>query len=55
MYAEKYARLLFEQELHDRLLNEVLAAPSEAHGLTLQNEYAKKEANRLLIDGKDYF
>ncbi|MFT7559607.1 MAG: hypothetical protein ACI93R_001519 [Flavobacteriales bacterium] len=54
-YAEKYARLMFEQELHDQLLNEVLAAPSDVHGLTLQNEYAKQEARRLLADGKDYF
>ena len=26
LYAEKYARLVFDPELHDRLLNEVLAA-----------------------------
>lgn len=55
MYAEMYARLMFDRELHDRLLNEVLAAPSEAHGLTLQNEYAKKEAQRLLAGSNDYF
>jgi hypothetical protein len=55
MYAEKYARLMFEQELHDQLLNEVLVAPSKAHGLTLQNEFAKKEAQRLLSDSADYF
>jgi len=55
LYAEKYARLVFNKELHNRLLNEVLASPSEVHGLTLQNEYAKQEAKRLLAEGKDYF
>ncbi|MCF6300751.1 MAG: TRAP transporter TatT component family protein [Proteobacteria bacterium] len=55
LYAEKYARLMFEQELHDRLLNEVLATKSAAHGLTLQNEYAKVQAQILLDDSADYF
>ncbi|BCE03331.1 TRAP transporter TatT component family protein [Marinicellulosiphila megalodicopiae] len=55
MYAEGYGRLMFEQELHDRLLNEVLEADSNFHGLTLQNEYAKKEAKRLLDGSYDYF
>jgi len=55
IYAEKYARLVFNEELHNRLLNEVIASPSEVQGLTLQNEYAKQEAKRLLADGEDYF
>ena len=29
-YARRYARLVFDQELHDRLLTEVLNAPVEA-------------------------
>lgn len=55
LYAEKYARLTFDQALHDRLLNEVLEADSDVHGLTLQNEYAKREAERLLASSADYF
>ena len=55
LYAEKYARLVFDQALHDKLLNEVLASDSQVHGLTLQNEYAKTEATRLLAEGAEYF
>ena len=55
LYAESFAKLMFEQELHDRLLNEVLEADSNYHGLTLQNEYAKTEARRLLLEGEEYF
>jgi hypothetical protein len=55
LYAQYYARLLFEQELHDRLLNEVLQADSNAGDLTLQNQIAKQRAQALLESGKDYF
>lgn len=54
-YARGYARLLYEQELHDRLLEEVLAAETEAPGLTLTNTLAKRDARELLESGKDYF
>lgn len=55
LYAEKYARLLFDRELHDSLLNEVLAADPDVHGLTLQNTYAQQQAEALLADADDYF
>jgi tetratricopeptide (TPR) repeat protein len=55
LYAERYARLVFDRELHDRLLEEVLAAEPEEHGLTLQNIYAQKEARRLLDSADEYF
>ncbi|MCK0155127.1 TRAP transporter TatT component family protein [Alcanivorax sp. S6407] len=55
LYAEKYARLVFDRELHDRLLNEVLAADPDVHGLTLQNTYAQQEAEALLADADEYF
>ena len=55
LYAERYARLAFDQELHDQLLQEVLAADPEMHGLTLQNTYAQKEARRLLASSAEYF
>ena len=54
-YARGYARLLYEQELHDRLLEEVLASETEAPGLTLTNTLAKRDARELLASGKDYF
>ncbi len=55
LYAEYYARLLFDQELHDRLLHEVLAAKPDAPGLTLSNVLAQRRAQQLLESGKDYF
>jgi hypothetical protein len=54
-YARRYARMMFEQDLHDRLLTEVLAAPVEAEGLTLFNVLAKEEAERLLATSGEYF
>lgn len=55
LYAEHYARLVFNRELHDRLLNEVLAAEVHAPGYTLTNTLAKEQARQLLASGKDYF
>ena len=55
LYAQFYTRLIFDQELHDKLLNEVLAAPLEAPDLTLSNQIAKTRAQALLESGKDYF
>ncbi len=55
LYAQFYARLVFDQALHDRLLNEVLAADPVAPKLTLVNTLAKGKAKALLESGKDYF
>ena len=55
LYAEYYARLMFDQELHDRLLHEVIDSPPDAPGLTLGNVLAQKRAAELLVSGKDYF
>ena len=54
-YAERYARLVFDQELHDKLLTEVLNAEVRAHRLTLVNTLAKIKAKELLASGKEYF
>ena len=54
-YARRYARLVFDQELHDRLLTEVLNTPVEAPGFTLFNVLAKQEAQTLLATSKEYF
>jgi hypothetical protein len=55
LYAQYYARLVFDQELHDRLLNEVISAAPEAPQLTLMNVLAQQRAKTLLASGKDYF
>lgn len=54
-YARGYARLLYERELHDRLLEEVLAADPEVPGYTLTNVLAQREAERLLASADEYF
>ncbi len=55
LYAQHYARLVFDRELHDRLLEEVIAADPHAPGLTLINVLAQQRARRLLASGEDYF
>lgn len=54
-YARHYARLVFDRELHDRLLREVIAATAAEPGLTLSNIYAQEEARTLLADSNEYF
>jgi hypothetical protein len=54
-YARRYGRMMFDQELHDRLLDEVIAAPAEAPGRTLLNVLAKRDAAVLLASSADYF
>ncbi|MCY3730715.1 MAG: TRAP transporter TatT component family protein, partial [Rhodospirillaceae bacterium] len=54
-YARRYARMMFDQELHDRLLTEVLEAPAEAPGRTLFNVLAKQDAEELLESSQEYF
>ena len=55
IYAEKYARLMFDQELHDKLLNDVLKSEPRSRGFTLTNMLAHEQAKELLASGKDYF
>ncbi len=52
-YARFYARLVFDQTLHDRLLHEVIAANPVSPGLTLSNTLAQQQAKRLLEE--EYF
>ena len=54
-YARGYAKLLYERELHDRLLNEVMAADPYQDGYTLSNVLAKEQAEALLAEADDYF
>ncbi len=55
IYAEKYARLVFDQALHDRLLREVLETEPRIPGFTLTNMLAQQQARKLLAGSKDYF
>lgn len=55
LLAENYARLVFDRELHDRLLGEVVAADPVQGELTLSNTLAQQQARRLLDDSADYF
>ena len=54
-FARGYARLLYERELHDQLLKEVLAAEPVQPGYTLTNVLAQEDAVELLASADDYF
>ncbi len=55
LYAEKYARMLFDRELHDELLQQVIAADTGSSDQLLIDTLAKQKAAELLLDGDDYF
>ena len=55
LYADRYARLTFNQQLHDQLLKEVLATSSKRKGYTLMNTLAQQQARELLATSDDYF
>lgn len=55
LYAEHYARLVFDRELHDRLIEEVLAADVEAGDLTLANALAQERARALRTSADEFF
>ncbi|MDP6616051.1 MAG: TRAP transporter TatT component family protein [Gammaproteobacteria bacterium] len=54
-YARGYGRLIYNRELHDRLLNEVLAADVKQSDLTLFNMLAQEQAAKLLESADEYF
>jgi len=54
-YARGYARIVYDRELHDSLLNQVLAADPRQEGYTLLNTLAQKQATELLASANDYF
>ena len=55
MYAEYYARILFNRELHDQLLKRVLTEDPNEKGLTLANTVAQQRARQLLESAEEYF
>jgi len=54
-YARYYARTLYDRDLHDRLLNEVLITNPEQKGYVLFNTLAQDDAQVLLDGADDYF
>ncbi len=54
-FARRYARLVFDKELHHQLLTSVLASDPKQEGLTLMNVWAQQQAQILLDDESDYF
>ncbi len=54
-FARQYARLMFDQELHDQLLNEVIETKTTVITLNLSNAVAKQQAKQLLNTSKEYF
>ncbi len=55
MFAQRYARLVFNQSLHDRLLREVLDSTPTSKGYTLMNTLAQQQARKLLEESDEYF
>lgn len=55
VYADQYARLMFDQELHHRLLTEVVEGDPNVPDYVLINTVAQREAQVLLADEADYF
>jgi len=55
LYAEKYARMLFDRELHDELLKQVVDSGEGPKDQILINTLAKQKAAELLLDADDYF
>lgn len=55
LYAEKYARLIFDRELHDTLLREVAAADIGESKHRLVDVIAQQRAQKLLASASDYF
>ncbi len=54
-YARYYAKTLYDRELHDSLLNQVMSAQPIQDGYTLFNILAQREAQELLDAADDYF
>lgn len=54
-FAQRYARLMFDKELHDQLVKEVLEADPVSKDLTLSNSIAQRKARQLQATSAEYF
>ena len=55
LQAKQYARLVFDQDHHDALLEQVLQAETMAGDFTLSNALAQEQARSLLAESNEYF
>jgi len=55
LFASQYAKLVFDKELHDQLLTEVVEAEAAQPGYTLSNTMAQETAQELLAESDEYF
>jgi hypothetical protein len=55
LFAEKYARLVFDRALHDEILQNVLNSEPRQPGMTLMNLLAQDKAKALLDSADEYF
>ncbi len=55
LYAQYYARITFNQALHDQLLREVIESSADIPGKTLINTLAQEKARTLLAESPDFF
>jgi tetratricopeptide (TPR) repeat protein len=55
LFAEHYARLVYDRELHDRLITEVIEADPAAGDLTLSNRLAQERAQELRASADSFF
>ena len=55
LYANQYARMAYDRDLHDRLLHEVIAAEPNVPGYVLSNTLAQQKAQELLDSADEYF
>ena len=55
VYARRYARMVYDRPLHDRLLTEVLAADPHVPEMVLMNILAQEQARDLLATADDFF
>ena len=55
LLAQEYARMVFDRELHDRLLQEVIDADPNVPDLVLLNSMAQAQARILLAESDEYF
>jgi hypothetical protein len=55
LFAKHYARLVFDQRLHDKLLQQVLDADPAMPDFTLSNSLAQEQARELLDGSAEYF
>ncbi len=55
LFAESYARLVYDRALHDELLNQALMTAQDVPELTLMNTVARRRAQQLLDSADAWF